>query len=413
MIKKLRTKIIIICFVSVCLVFLIGLAVLLILGFDRINDERVARLNTVLEMSDWKAVSADDIPGIVLAEYDVDGERTEWSLIGTGVTLSEEEAERAVTRVAARYLESGSYGVKIVYSKRVENGVLRVALYDRFYNSSKDVKYVVYSLIALFVGSVCYLALSMILANFALRPIETTWKRQKQFVADASHELKTPLAVIRANTDLIAAHGNATVKSQMQWLENTRFETERMTELVNDLLFLAKNDEGLREELDLVDMSECVESVALAQEVLFYEGNKKFSYEIAPHLTIFGSDGQLKQLTTILLDNAFKYSVGEGNITLKLLGVQNLYGRFAELRVGNDCNEITDEQLDHLFDRFYTVDQSRDKKHTGNGLGLSIANAICENHGGTITANYADGRINFVAQIPLGRPHGKKQKKRV
>lgn len=410
MIRKLRTKIIVICFVSVCFVFLIGLAVLLVLGFDRINDERIARLNVELNSPDWRRVAPESIDSIVLAEYDPDGEQIVWSLQGTGINVSMEKIEQTLQRIASKRSDSGSYGMKIVYSKRTDGDVIRIAMYDRTHNNSTDVKYVIYSLIALFVGAACYVVLSIILANFALRPIETTWKRQKQFVADASHELKTPLAVIKANTELVATHGSDTVDSQMQWLENTRFETDRMTALVNDLLFLAKNDEGLRETLDTVDLSECVESVVLSREILFYENDKKFDYEIAPHLRILGNIEQLRQLTSILLDNALKYCKGQGNIVLKLTSLPTISGKVAELKVSNDSNELSKEQLEHLFDRFYTVDQSRDKKHTGSGLGLSIAQAICENHGGVISCNYSEGRVNFVARLPLGRVNKGKKK---
>lgn len=404
MIRKLRVRIIIFSFVSVCIVFVIGLVVLLGVGYGRLNDERVARLNNTLMIEDWSNVDPHSIGGIVLAEYNKDTMRFTLCKRGEGVVRTDEYIEKALPHILERRLETGTYGIKLVYSRRVKDNVVRIALYDRDYNTEKETKYTIYILVALFAGSVCYLIISDLLARMALRPVEVTWKRQKQFVADASHELKTPLAVIRANTDIICSHKNKTVASQMKWIESTRFETDRMTGLVQDLLFLAKNDEGLKEDLDTVDFSDCAESVVLAQEVLLYERGKKFDFEIAPHLMVLGNDGQLKQLVTILLDNAGKYSVGEGNVRLDLSSVQNIAGKFVQLTVSNDCNELTEEQTSKLFDRFYTVDSSREKTNAGNGLGLAIAQTICENHQGEISSLYEHGRITFTAQIPLYKP---------
>ncbi len=413
MIKKLRVKIIVYSFLSVLVVFLMGLAVLLGIGYSRLNEERIVRLKDELAVEDWNSVKPSSVKGLVLTEYNVKTDAVTLQIVGEEVHLSAHDIARAVERIAGRRMNDGVLNVKILYAKQTAGSVTRIVIYDRDYSGSQDIKYGVYSLIALAVGSVCYLLICYFLSVLALRPVESTWKRQKQFIADASHELKTPLAVIRANAELISSHPDEKVSDQSQWLDNIGFETERMTELVKDLLFLAKNDEGLKEQLDVVHLSDCVESVVLAQEVLLYERGKTFHYKIAVDLQIMGSEGQLKQLCAILLDNAGKYSVGEGNISLTLAPIQTLSGRYAELKVSNDCREIGDEQLRHLFDRFYTVDQSRDKTQTGTGLGLAIAQTICENHGGSIDARYADGRIMFVALLPLYRPNQTKQRRKV
>ncbi len=409
MISKLRTKFTVFSFVSVCMVFLMGLAVLLGIGYARLKDERVARLDNELNRSDWRRVTTSSIAGLALAEYDLEQNSFVWLLKGDGFGISDERLNSCLDTIVSRGNASGNLGLDVTFSKAEKEGVLRIALYDRHYNNGRYVKYTVYSVIALAVGSACYLVISRFLAGFAMRPVEKIWNKQKQFVADASHELKTPLAVIRANTELIASHGSETVESQMHWIENTRFETERMTELVNSLLFLAKNDEGLKEETERIDFSECVESVVLAQEVLLYEKGKSFSYNVTNGLYVTGNDGQLRRLVAILLDNAAKYSLNEGNITLKLSQVTNVSGKFAELKVSNDCNPLTDEQLEHLFDRFYTVDGSRDKANAGHGLGLAIAQAVCENHQGSVSVAYADNRITFSALLPIAKASASKK----
>ena len=233
----------------------------------------------------------------------------------------------------------------------------------------------------------------------ALKPVEESWDKQKQFVADASHELKTPLSVIMANNEIIASHASDTVESQMKWINNTRAESKRMAELVQNLLFLAKSDDGLQVPMKETNFSDCVGITALTYDAVFYENQKSFTYEIASDVVVWGNEGQLKQLVGILLDNANKYSTGVGDVRLNL----DANSKHAVLIVSNQGLELTQEQLLHIFDRFYTVDQSRNKSNGGNGLGLSIAEMICQTHGGSIKATYEDGRVYFTVTLPLNK----------
>ena len=397
--NKLRKKIIIINAISACVVFLLAIAFMFGTGYSRLAAERSARLNSMLDYEVWSDDLADGYKGSALIEYDVQGGRIVNESFSNEFRLTSEQLSKAVSDTLKRNDGGGNVSSRVQYSKKTVDGVARIVLFDRLSNSSGLRAYVWYTLTALFIGILCYFAISIVLAQIALKPVELNWAKQKQFVADASHELKTPLSVIMANTEIIASHGEETVESQMKWIENTRSESQRMAELVNDLLFLAKNDDGHKAQMEVVNLSECVETIVLSQESLFYENGKRFSYEIAPDLRVLGNVGQLKQLATILLDNANKYSVGEGNISLEVSAT----GKHAELTVSNSCAPLTDEQLDHLFDRFYTVDESRNKDVTGNGLGLSIAQIICQTHRGSIAADYCDGTVTFTATLPLSK----------
>lgn len=394
MIKKLRKKIIAINVISVCIVFLVAMAFVFGTGYKRINDERIIRLNSLLEQEDW--YNSDLIPAdIAVAEYDESTKTVAWSSVGANVKFEEQDLNKVFEKVVQKSNSDGWLSLRVLYAKHTVDGVTRIAIYDRNSNSRGMVMYILYTLLTLCIGSLSYFVISYILARETLKSVEESWNKQKQFVADASHELKTPLSVIMANTELIASHGDETVNSQIQWIENTRLEAERMAGLVNDLLFLAKNDDGVKAQMQVVNLSECIETIVLSHEVLLYEAGKSFAYEISQNVQVVGNDGQLKQLATILLDNANKYSKGDGNILLKVTAT----GKLAVLTLTNDCEQISDEQLSHLFDRFYTVDQSRNS--SGNGLGLSIAQAICQTHRGNIEAYYVDGRITFVATFPL------------
>jgi signal transduction histidine kinase len=234
--------------------------------------------------------------------------------------------------------------------------------------------------------------------------LQISENKRRQFVSDASHELKTPLAVIMANTEIIASHPDDTVASQMKWIDNTLAETKRMATLVQDLLFLTKSDDGIKVEMANMDLSDCVQSCVLTNESLFYENNKFFDSQIEPNIHIDGNEGQIRQLVTILLDNANKYAIGSGNICLTLTA----HNKVATLTVTNDSNEVTPEQVAHIFDRFYTLDTSRNKTKGGNGLGLSIAERIVHTHKGKITAEYKNGKMTFRAVLPVVRKHNTK-----
>ena len=160
---------------------------------------------------------------------------------------------------------------------------------------------------------------------------------------------------------------------------------------------MAKHDDGHQAQFDAVDLSDCVETAALSYDAVFYENNKDFRSEISANVNVSGNVGQIKQLIAILLDNANKYSVGRGNIFMSLTST----GKKAVLAVSNDSEELSAENLSHLFDRFYTVDKSRNTDKGGNGLGLSIAKTICQNHGGDLNVAYGGGTITFTAEIPL------------
>lgn len=292
--------------------------------------------------------------------------------------------------------------LRLQYAKQqLPSGAYKIVFYDPTNSQSGIVSIVFYIIVVLLVGMISYSVISMTLAQSAISPIEESWKKQRQFVADASHELKTPLAVIMANTEIIASHPDDTVASQMKWIDNTLAETKRMASLVQDLLFLAKSDDGLKVEMSHTNLSNCVEECVLTSESLFYENRLLFTSDIDPDIHIDGNEGQLKQLVTILLDNANKYTPTDGTIQLTLKSTN----KSAILIVSNDSHEVSREQVVHIFDRFYTLDTSRNKTKGGNGLGLSIAERIVQTHKGKITAEYKNGKMTFKATLPLARKH--------
>ena len=242
---------------------------------------------------------------------------------------------------------------------------------------------------ALFIGSMGVIFLiSLVLSGFAVKPVKTAWEQQKQFVADASHELKTPLTVILANNNIMMSHENSTVKDEKQWLESTEEEAQHMKKLIDQMLFLAKSDAGETNiEMSDVDFSEIVEGASLNFEPVAFEKNVMIDAQIESGITLRGNATQLNQLTHILIDNAVKYSSENSTVTITL----KKSGDSTEFSVNNHGTVIAPDDLEHIFDRFYRAEKSRTTK--GYGLGLSIAQKIVQGMNGKFTAesNEQDG----------------------
>ncbi|MBQ6294050.1 MAG: HAMP domain-containing histidine kinase [Lachnospiraceae bacterium] len=245
----------------------------------------------------------------------------------------------------------------------------------------------------LIVGSAAIVVLfflSLRLSEKIIRPLEENDKQQGQFISDASHELKTPVAVIDANAELLARE-----VGKNEWLSNIRYENDRMGELVKQLLDLSRA-ESAELPAETVDLSRLVMGEELAFESLAFDQGKRILSEVGEDIYVMGSETQLAQLVSVLLDNAVRHSTGE-EIALSL----KKQGHSAVLTVENDGEAIPEEKAAHLFDRFYRVDEARNSEGQHYGLGLSIAKAVAEKHGGSIGVACADGKVTFTVMIPV------------
>ncbi|BCL83581.1 histidine kinase [Ktedonobacteria bacterium brp13] len=246
-----------------------------------------------------------------------------------------------------------------------------------------------FSIVWVIIVGVVFL-LSLCFANLSIRPIEESIKKQKQFIADASHELKTPLAIISANMDAIEASGEETVNSQKEWISYIRSEVSRMGKLVGDLLYLAKAEDA-KENLITFDLSIVCETAVASMEAIMYEKNRHLSMGIEKDVSVRGDMERIKQAVLILLDNAAKYTDENGDIHVTLQKLK----QHAIFRVKNTGKGIPPEDVPRIFDRFYRPDSSRSKDSGGFGLGLSIAKSIVERAGGKISAQSNLGLTTF------------------
>lgn len=236
------------------------------------------------------------------------------------------------------------------------------------------------------------LVISVFLARRIVRPLEKNDRTQRQFISNASHELKTPVAVIAANSELIRREGGGS-----EWLDNIEYENNKMKELITQLLALSKaeNGEVLKETLDY---STLVSGEVLPFESLAFENGVSISSSIESGIIIKGNSSQLRQLISILLDNALSHGSGK-LIELTLRREKHL----AVLTVSNEAESMTEEQMNHIFDRFFRADESRNDSGSHYGLGLSIARAITENHCGNINVNYKNGKAVFTVSLPTAK----------
>ncbi|MBQ8922815.1 MAG: hypothetical protein IJ060_11780 [Oscillospiraceae bacterium] len=263
------------------------------------------------------------------------------------------------------------------------------------------------TVIFILLGMLLMMPVCALLASWFSKPIETAWEKQNDFVSDATHELKTPLTVIAANTEAVLSNPEAPIETQERFLDSIKDETARMAGLVGDLLFLAKIDAGeIHLDLEPIDISEMLEGMCMERESDLFEAGCDFDYELTPELTYQGDRKRIEQMMNALLDNAQMYTPEGGSIRM----VVN-HDRKQQLRIvlSNSGNPIPEQELGKIFERFYRVDPSRARETGGYGLGLCVARSIAVLHGGSLTADCSSG-VNVFTAI-LGTPPEQKNEK--
>ena len=239
------------------------------------------------------------------------------------------------------------------------------------------------------------LAIAAAASRWVTRPVERAWKQQRQFLSDASHELKTPLTVILSNAELLERA--QLPEKPARWSGSIRLEAEQMRTLVEEMLTLARADNGVRPAaMEPVNLSDTAADCALAFEPVAFEAGKPLEEHIAEDVFVTGDADRLRRLISILLDNAVKYGADGGAITLTLEKTD----RQARLTVANPGTPIPPEHLAHLFERFYRADASRGEK-SGFGLGLAIADTVAKEYKGTLRAESDEVSTRFIFSMPL------------
>lgn len=302
------------------------------------------------------------------------------------VSLDEEALKELGLRVAQGSASQGWEGSLRYQVAKTDTGTM-VVLVD----ANKETQQI--SRLMMVTGAVFILCLAVVyvlvrlVSKRAIRPFVENVERQQQFIANASHEIKTPLAVLSANTDLLAMMG-----TEAKFVDSNKRQIKRLNSLVEQMLILSRYDEGeaaaTKEEVDLVAVTK-----AIVEEILPVLNEKELQVEFTgeAQTIITTNKSAMTELIRILLDNAMKYTVGEPVITVE--------AKRNQLAIGNETEPMTKEQVSQIFDRFYRVDSSRNRTTGGSGLGLSIAQKIAETNNVQLTAELtSETQIRFVIE---------------
>ena len=246
------------------------------------------------------------------------------------------------------------------------------------------------------IGWLAVLAIVTVASGAVIRPMVESYSKQKRFITDASHEIKTPLAVIDAANEVQEIESG-----ESEWTQSIHEQVARLTALTERLVFLARMDEGSAGfTMAAIDLSEAVDKAAAPFESVAVSRGKRLSMSIASGVRVHADAAAVAQVVELLLDNATRYASEGSVIELSLRSVSRGAGKgAAELVASNAVDELPEGDLDRLFDRFYRADVSRSSKTGGSGVGLSVVRAIAEAHGGSATVSGHDRQITFTVRL--------------
>lgn len=306
-------------------------------------------------------------------------------------------AREIISRIDENEGNISSGGISYRYKLRDTDSGKIIVLLDRT-DEISTLRRLLFILLAIFVLSLAVIfLLSLLLSKWAVIPIEDAWNRQRVFFSNASHELKTPLTVINANLDVITSNPDDTVAGQEKWFGYIRCEAEKMSRLINEMLYLSREERTDNPPVMAeFDLSEAAEGVCLAMEALAFERGKVIYSDIDSGIRVKGDKEGLVRMINILIDNAVSHSSEHSDINVSLKKSRKNKVR---LTVSNKGTPIPPEELERIFDRYYRTDASRSSSTGGFGLGLAIAKTIAEKHSGSITAESDENRTAFTVTL--------------
>lgn len=299
-----------------------------------------------------------------------------------------------LTELAQKIVENGKdkgTDNNLVYYKMDKGEYVLVAFMDNTVVNENAYTLLRYTVIFGAAALILFFFLSVLLARKIVGPLEESYQRQKQFISDAGHELKTPVTVVSASAELLARE-----IGDNRWLANIQYENKRMAILIGQLLDLARM-ESVAPPMERIDLSRLAGGEALPFESVAFEKGLVLNCSIADGVAVEGNSTQLKQVVSILLDNAIRHGSGGSEVCLNLTKEHG----FAKLSVINQGDEISREQREQIFERFYRTDPARSGEDQHYGLGLAIAKAIVTSHKGQIEVLCYNGLVEFRVQIPV------------
>lgn len=326
-----------------------------------------------------------------------DAESGSAAVVSGASELDQDTLDAVLPIVSAQEEDFGTlsdYG--LIYYRDDSSGTDSIVLTDTGYVGSSMADLLLALAAVWLCAMLCFFAVSLWLSKLAVRPMERAAEREKQFVADVSHDLKTPLAVIAANNSILLENPEAPMGSLSRWVDSTGQAARQMQGLVDEMLTLTVAQRGISTPLMPTDLSGAVTKAALRLESVAYDKQVALETDIAAHITVQGDPDALQRIVSSLIENAIKYEPIGGSVTVTPAAVR----RQARLTVQNQGSVISPEALPHVFDRFYRGNKSRGSAQ-GHGLGLAIVRQLTENLGGSITvrSSEAEGTV-FLVVLP-------------
>lgn len=398
MLKKLRLKFV--CITMVLVLVMLGTIFALVVHFtaESLESESMALLQRVAGEPYTPNAPNETVGEVRLPYFTLQIDRY-GNLVVAGETYYDLTDTAFLTELLEHVISAGSEsGVIAEYSLRYYVLTTYTAQYMVFADMSSEIA-TLNSLkeTCALIGGACFLVLlgiSLLLARWAVKPVERAWNQQRQFVADASHELKTPLTVITTNAELLESETYDEAQ-RAQLRDNILVMSQRMRLLVESLLQLARADNRQTAlERSAVDYSTLISDAILPFEPVFFEKGLTLTSHVEAGISVRGSEEQLRKVADILLDNAQKYSLGEVTLLLRRQGRGHCL-----LSVTSSGAPLSAQERKDIFKRFYRIDDAR-TGGSGYGLGLPIAQSIVGEHGGKIWAQSENGWNTFFVQLP-------------
>lgn len=414
MFNQSRRKIILSIMGSLILLFVVTMAVIVFASFREIRHKNLEMLERYVEMysldqrtgrrikpatpdfgqkPDLREPPIHERADYQLSTFYAVAISDEGSVLDVDNGGREAYSEEDLIQIARKILDGNKRSGRVdnlTYIVREREGYTLVAFMDNTVSEGGLKTLLRYVLIVGISSMIAMFFVSLILSKHIIRPLEENDRQQKQFISDASHELKTPVAVIGTNAEMLLRE-----IGENEWLANIQYENERMSELIKQLLDLS-HVENAEVSMEQIDYSRLITGETLAFESLAFDRGKILQTSIEEGVILTGNRAQLTQLSSILLDNAVRHSTGS-KIELSL----SCHAHAAVLSVVNDSDEIPQQKLEHLFDRFYQVDEVRNSEGQHYGIGLSIAKAVAEKHSGSIGVSFQNGKISFTVTLPI------------
>lgn len=314
-------------------------------------------------------------------------------VISNSNIVQDKTIEEYALKVSKKHNESGIIGNYIYKVRRIKENQTNVMLIENEEAISHSQKIIITAIIISGVSLIIIYIIAKKISKFIVQPVEETFEKQKQFISDASHELKTPLAVIEANADVLEGE-----VGKNKWMDYIQNEIQSMDKLINELLLLTKieNVDNIQER-KIFDVSKETEMTISMFESMAYERNVKLSSKIQENIMVNGNKEDIEHILSTLIDNAIKHTESGNDVIVELSKEKNEL----IIQVKNEGKEIPEEEREKIFERFYRIDKSRNRNEKRYGLGLAIAKSTVKKYNGNIKVLYKEGFTIFKVNLQI------------